>query len=321
MPKTSYNLARRVAAAAALAVCAVAGDARAWTFKLLHTFTGAANDGADSAYASLIEDKAGDLYGTTAYGGAYGNGIAFKLAPDGTFTVLHSFEGSDGYWPYGDVIRDSAGNLYGTTLLGGANGDGVVFKIGPDGTETILRSFAGDDGKWPYANLTRDKAGDLYGTTSQGGVGNCRDWSDGCGTAFKIAFDGTFTKLHDFTSNDGEEIPLGTLAMDQAGNLYGTTNGCPYYAGTIFELAPDGTESILYALTAKVSFTRTETHGAHMKRHYHGLQTAPACHIRVLSETLSSDVAMARPKTYLNDRWEYQVAGAMPGSQSMRILP
>lgn len=246
------SILNKWAAPSALALAMFAAPhAHAWSFKVLHTFTGTANDGATPGYGNLIADRAGNLYGTTTYGGVYDDGTVFKLAPDGTLTVVHSFsytcDSSDGgAWPYGGVIRDRAGNLYGTTWSGCYNSFGTVFKLAPDGTETTLHAFSGADGRWPYASLAKDGVGNLYGTASEGGTGNCWDWEDGCGTAFKLAPDGSFTKLHDFSEDDGEAIPLGSLVTDKRGNLYGTTNGTPF-AGSVFKLAPNGTETILYA--------------------------------------------------------------------------
>jgi uncharacterized repeat protein (TIGR03803 family) len=153
-----------------------------YEFKLLHTFTGGA-DGANP-YAGLIRDAAGNLYGTTAVGGAHGWGVVFELIrcdsePSGyEFKLLHTFTGgADGGQPYAGLIRDAAGNLYGTTGLGGATstcgppyGCGVVFKLSPAGAETVLHSFTdGADGRSPMAGLIQDAAGNLYGTTPVGG--------------------------------------------------------------------------------------------------------------------------------------------------------
>ena len=80
-------------------------------------------------YAGLIQDSAGNLYGTTHGGGASSVGTVYKLEPSGAFTVLHSFNYSDGAYPYAGLVRDSAGTLYGTTQSGGASGGGVVFAI------------------------------------------------------------------------------------------------------------------------------------------------------------------------------------------------
>jgi uncharacterized repeat protein (TIGR03803 family) len=122
-------------------------------YKTLYKFTG----GADGSQPSggLIFDQAGNLYGTTGYGGgALNSGTVFKLAPnaDGSWTesVLHSFKGSDGAVPAAGLIFDAAGSLYGTTAYGGSSGHGTVFKLTPsaDGswTESVLHSFNGNDG-------------------------------------------------------------------------------------------------------------------------------------------------------------------------------
>jgi uncharacterized repeat protein (TIGR03803 family) len=131
----------------------------------------------------VITDSAGNLYGTAQFGGGTGCGgagcgIVFKLAPDGTETVLHSFVGGgDGALPTASLITDKAENLYGTTQLGGGsgcggNGCGTVFKLAPDGTETLLHSFKGaSDGANPVAGLIPIK-GNLYGTAATGGANN-----------------------------------------------------------------------------------------------------------------------------------------------------
>ncbi len=146
---------------------------------VLHLFTGGA-DGANP-YARLIRDAAGNLYGTTYYGGAYGNGTVFKLDLAGQETVLHSFTGeTDGANPPAGVIHDAAGNLYGTTQHdGGACGCGTVFKLDPAGSLTVLHTFNGSDGQYPGAPLLLLK-GALYGTASGGGPGA------GTGTVFNI---------------------------------------------------------------------------------------------------------------------------------------
>ena len=125
-------------------VLALPGSAQGQTFTVLYTFTSAA-DG-EQPDASLILDAAGNLYGTTQYGGTNGGfGTVFKLNAAGKETVLLSFAGTpDAEDPYSGLNRDKAGNLYGTTLYGGAQGGfGTVFKLSPGGKKTVLHSFAG----------------------------------------------------------------------------------------------------------------------------------------------------------------------------------
>ena len=97
------------------------------TETVLHSFQG--NPDGGSPVAGLIRDAAGNLYGTTLYGGAVGKGTVFKLDTTGTETVLHSFTGAAGEWPTAGLIRDTAGNIYGTTPYGGRGFAGEVFKL------------------------------------------------------------------------------------------------------------------------------------------------------------------------------------------------
>jgi uncharacterized repeat protein (TIGR03803 family) len=103
--------------------------------KLLHSFAGMP-DGSNP-YASLVRDTAGNLYGTTFYGGVNGYGSVFELSKSGKLSVLHSFNYSpDGGHPVGGLIIDQAGNLYGTTSAGGDtscgfSGCGTVFEVAP----------------------------------------------------------------------------------------------------------------------------------------------------------------------------------------------
>jgi uncharacterized repeat protein (TIGR03803 family) len=238
------------------------------TETVLHTFTGG-SDGANPNGA-LIADTAGNLYGNTTYGGDGGScshfggcGVVFKLSPDGTETVLHTFTGgSDGANPIAGLIADRAGNLYGTTFFGGGRGScyrgcGVVFKLSPDGAETVLHTFTGgSDGSSPEAPLIADSAGNLYGTTDYGG-GICSGPFAGCGVVFKLSPDGVETVLHTFTGGRDGADPSAGLIADRAGNLYGTTffgggrgscyggTGC----GVVFKLSPDGAETMLHTFT------------------------------------------------------------------------
>lgn len=209
---------------------------------VLHNF-GTPSHGANPR-AGLWRDSAGNLYGTTVYGGAASLGVVFKLSPSGQQTVLHQFAGGkDGAVPYAGVIGDSAGNLYGTTSSGGASGYGTVFKIDPTGHETILYSFTKTNGAQPYGGLVLDSAGNLYGATELGGSNNL-------GVIFKIDTTGKGSTLYTFTNSSNGNSPLAGLILDSAGNLYGTTMyGGANGRGNVFQLSPTGTLTVLYSFT------------------------------------------------------------------------
>lgn len=227
---------------------------------VLHAFTGEP-DGA-GARGGLIRIN-GNLYGTTEEGGAKNLGTVFRVTPNGTETVLHSFgqNNGDGAFPtYGNLIADAQGDLYGTTSGDGLGG--TAFELAPDGILTVLYTFCTiqpycADGNGPSAGLISDSQGNLYGTTVNGGGDGCYN-GEGCGVVFKLAPDGVETVLHAFTGGADGAQPWDTLLMDAKGNLYGTTangggSGCSDIyqtgCGTIFRIAPDGTETVLYSFT------------------------------------------------------------------------
>jgi uncharacterized repeat protein (TIGR03803 family) len=255
----------------------------AYTEKILYTLMGSSDGGNPTGL--LTADSKGNLYGVAGVGGntscktgmenTDGCGVVFELAPTtGDEVVLHTFNftgvsGSDGASPVGGVIRDAAGTLFGATAQGGAveahcnHGCGTVFSLTSSGTLTLLHSFTGgSDGQGPAAGLLRDTKGNLYGMTLTGGSSaTCGDKdTPGCGTVFKVTSAGKESVLHVFGggSDDGA-YPIGSLVEDSAGNLYGTTvaggstgscgilkrQGC----GIVFELAANGTLSILHAFT------------------------------------------------------------------------
>ncbi len=212
-------------------------------YKVLYSF-GASPDAANP-YAGLAHVR-GMFYGTTAYGGANGDGTIFSITPSGTETVLYSFKGGpgDGEYPFAGLISVK-GTLYGTASQGGANcspsgGCGTVFSITPSGTETVLHSFGGPgDGNGPLAGLIKVK-GKLYGTTMEGGA-------NGDGTVFSITPSGKETVLYSFKGGSGDgEFPLAGL-INVAGKFYGTTvYGDKNDDGTVFSITPSGTETVLH---------------------------------------------------------------------------
>jgi uncharacterized repeat protein (TIGR03803 family) len=212
---------------------------------VLHSF-GSGSDGANPE-ARLTADAKGNLYGTTYYGGTENRGTVFKITPKGHETVLYSFcpnypHCTDGFNVSSSLVVDAKGNVYGTTYAGGGNSLGTVFKVTPDGTETVLYSFqGGNDGADPNAGLIVDASGNFYGTTYDGGT-------SGLGTVFELSATGTESVLYSFKGGSDGEYPFAGLIFDGKGNLYSTTySGGSSNNGTVFRLAPDGSETVLYA--------------------------------------------------------------------------
>lgn len=250
---------------------------------VLYKFTGSP-DGR-SPNGQLIANGAGNLYGTTEFGGTGDNGAVFELSPPvgkggkWTETVLYSFTGgSDGSAPNAGLVFDHAGNLYGTTFGGGncLYDCGVVFRLAashtPGGawTETVLHAFGGadrPDGGNPTGSLVFDKAGNLYGTTELGGDVICTNGPGPCGVVFQLSppkshgDPWTETVLYNFTGVPDGQFPVDYLTIDKRGNLFGGTieggtglctdgEGLTIGCGTTFEISPVSkgvwTETVLY---------------------------------------------------------------------------
>ena len=177
--------------------------------------------------------------------------MADVSAASDTFTSLASFNKTNGNEPnHTALIQATDGNLYGVTSYGGANGDGVVFRISPSGTLDAIYSFCSlascADGENPYTSLIQGSNGDLYGTTYSGGASNN-------GTLFKITTSGTLTTLYNFCSlascADGSG-PEGQLAVDGAGNIYGTAySGGASNFGTVFKFSTKGVLTTLHSFS------------------------------------------------------------------------
>ena len=246
---------------------------------VLHTFTFDAGGG--FPFAGLTFDAKGNLYGVSDFGGDLNLGVCcgvvFQLTPDNsggwTFKVIYTFTGpiTGGEAPTGSVVFDASGNLYGTTQIGGFCG--TAYQLSPtqkgEWKQTTLHYFNNvekgvtDDGCLPSSFLIFDQAGNLYGTTQQTGASDCMT-SAGCGTVFELSpqADGKWKErvIHHFPRQGTEDgiSPYGGLAMDSAGNLWGTTQfGGSAGEGTIFELTP-GTGG---AWAEKVAFSFSGDNG------------------------------------------------------------
>jgi uncharacterized repeat protein (TIGR03803 family) len=260
MEKSKRRLAVTFSLISLLSLFDLAGHAGAqgYTYTVLHSFCGFCTDGS-GPLAGLIQDAAGNLYGTTYAGGANDEGTVFEVDSSGQETVLYSFcsrggsKCKDGALPYAGLIEDAAGNLYGTAYDGGADGwpGGTIFKVDSTGHEEVLFDFCSEGcetGQEPAAGLIQDAAGNLYGTTQYGGAGNCDFGLDytGCGTVFKITRRKE-TVLYRFKDPPDGTNPVSGLVMDEKGNLYGTTPiGGVNKSGTVFRVDSDGHEKVLY---------------------------------------------------------------------------
>jgi len=218
----------------------------------------------------LLRDAQGDLYGTASEGGTNNVGVVFRLRPPTSLTkrwtakVIYQFgqSSNDGANPTSGVISDAAGNLYGTTAYGGFNYGGTVFELSPpaDGakswSETQLYSFQGyRDGCEPIGGLIADAVGNLYGTTQ-----GCKF---GVGTVFELvrppAGEQNWKEvvLHDFVDKNDGTLPASTLMFDQNGNLFGVANGGGSGSdGIVFELSPPGPGGTSWSETIVHRFVR-----------------------------------------------------------------
>ena len=235
-----------------------------WDETVLHQFALGEIPPPDGGFptSNVIFDSAGNIYGTTMFGGPSDCGdcgTVFELSPSGTGwtqTILYSFTGgNDGLHPQSGLTMDAAGNLYGTTLRGGANNTGTVFELSPSGSgwaEKIIYAIPSNDSIGMYAGLAMDAAGNLYGASGE--------------TVFELSPNGSGgwnpTVLVTFapTSKEGFDAE-GTPVLDKAGNLYGTTAyGGTNSNGTVYKLSREnGTwqESVLY------SFPSNRAQGSH----------------------------------------------------------
>lgn len=212
---------------------------REGTLTTLHRFCEESGcvDG-DTPEGGLVQARDGNLYGTTAYGGANNGGIVFKMTKEGIVTTVYAFCSAsgcrDGSRPQATLTRAADGDLFGTTILGGTYNGGTVFKISPSsGKFTELFSFCSRsevncvESGLPVGALVQATDENLYGTTSGGGTNND-------GAIFKITPGGTLTTVYSF--NEG--VYPGELVQATDGNLYGTSSvGGEHGGGFVFSLS------------------------------------------------------------------------------------
>lgn len=217
-----------------------------WNESIVHFFRGSWDGG--NPHAGLTLDNAGNLYGTTFFGGPFGQGMVFVFTPTSTGwkeSTLHYFTGGfDGGYPSAQLTFDASGNLFGTTTSGGTRHLGVVFKLTPTTSgpwkQTLVHNFAGGiDGASPTGRLILDASGNLYGTAVNGGdLTTCSGF--GCGTVFRLTptSKGGWREsvLHTFSGGADGAYPYGGLAFDRTGSLYGTA----YYGGDLTACAGAG---------------------------------------------------------------------------------
>ena len=254
-----------IAMAAGSASLAAQDNPAFWHITTLYAFTGNA-DGA-VPYGGVVLDPAGNVYGTTTYGGNGGAncgdpqncGVVFKINPAGHESLLHTFTGypGDGSNPAEGVFRDSAGRLYGLTpefFLG-------LYELQPSPTfcaavlcpwnETLYNiSGGGSYGGLPTGIPVVDAQGNVYATSELGGTGaNCG--SAGCGFVFKVDAQRHQTVTYNFQGGSDGATPLGPLLLAADGSLYGSTlsggddASCPSGCGTVYKIDANGNETVL----------------------------------------------------------------------------
>jgi|HubBroStandDraft_6_1064221.scaffolds.fasta_scaffold00022_4 uncharacterized repeat protein (TIGR03803 family) len=223
-----------------------------WTETVLYSFGSHPNDGQYPA-AGLIFDQQGNLYGTTASGGAATWGTVFELSPPSTAggpwteSILYNFTGgtSDGAVPLASLVFDKQGNLYGTTKSGGSGecygfpgSCGTIFQLSPPSTKggvwrhRIIHNFGfGADGSYPTAPLIVGEGGALLGTTSGGGFYNCPmdGLDEGCGVVFQLTPPATAgaawtEELYRIPSQLAAAFAYGGVVQGHNGRLYAATS-------------------------------------------------------------------------------------------------
>jgi uncharacterized repeat protein (TIGR03803 family) len=217
------------------------------TCTVVHNFTGA--DGS-APWARLIQLSSDlKLYGTASRGGASEWGAAFSVTLAGAYTLLHSFNGTDGLGPRDAALVQLPADsmLYGLTEQGGT-GLGNAFKMSTAGAVASIHAFNLADGAYPSDGLLLAPDGNFYGTTASGGATNAE------GNVIRIAPAGAVTVLHEFNHVQGADDdgmwPVGGLIRATDGNFYGTTRaGGASSAGNVYRISSAGTYATIHSFS------------------------------------------------------------------------
>jgi uncharacterized repeat protein (TIGR03803 family) len=211
-------------------------------FTTLYNFSDGSSDGG-FPFGQPVLDNKGHIFGTAEGGGASGYGTVWELTKGGKISVLHSFDLSDGAYPYVGV-RQNEGNLVGTTYYGGSAGYGTLFEINKkSGTFSTLYNFGSQSGdpEYIFGDAVPDSSGNWYGTGEEGGA-------DGYGAVWKVSSSGTESVLYSFTDgSDGGYPFLGNLHRAGTGDLFGVAESGGSGCGTLWEFSAGGTFSVLHS--------------------------------------------------------------------------
>ena len=205
---------------------------RAWTIDVIYGFTGLGFTPV-GPLGGVIFDRAGNLYGTTFWGGVNNIGTVFQLTRSGsgwTVNILHSFDSME-FFPQAGLVADQAGNMYGATFEGA-----YAFELTPSGGSWNFASiYQITTFNGPFSDLTLDAQGNVYGATYTGGT-------HALGNIFKLTQSNgvwSLTDVYDFTGGNDGSHPTGSVILDSQGNIYGTaSDGGAAGFGTVWVLTP-----------------------------------------------------------------------------------
>jgi uncharacterized repeat protein (TIGR03803 family) len=180
----------------------------------------------------------GALYGTSEAGGPTGDGTVFRVDTRGRITLVHAFDGSDGYSVSAGLTPGVDGWLYGATVLGASHGLGGIFRVAPDGRFQQLHDFdeGADHGAQNVASpMVFGDDGNLYGTSVAS-----NQYPERNGTVFRLTPQGAFQVLYEFGTR--ARNPMAGVTFGHDGMLYGlTVSDGKTDCGVLYTLAPDGT--------------------------------------------------------------------------------